>query len=247
MEKIIKVKLADLAIAENNVRMHPRRQIEEYKRSLEMFGQTKNAVIDENDIVLIGNGLVMAARELEWDEIYAIRRTDLSENDKLDLLPLAKAPKAPRGKGPGVLKLMISDNKIFGLGIDNRDAIDEIFSKLVGDLDIPGYDETTLNLMIAETSAISEEVAGYGILSSAQIEKIQSQQTSNAPHPQADEQSETQQPTESGNNTLPDHVAEQESPNNYNGDNADMILVASCPNCGGEIWLSKDALRALMS
>ena len=60
--EILKAKLDELKLAEDNVRLHPRRQIEEYKRSLEKFGQTKNAVIDEGNNVLVGNGLVMAAR-----------------------------------------------------------------------------------------------------------------------------------------------------------------------------------------
>ena len=219
MENITKVKLTDLKPAENNVRLHPRRQIEEYKRSLRMFGQTKNAVIDENGAVLIGNGLVMAARELEWEEVYAIRRSDLSENDKL--------------------KLMVSDNKIFGLGVDNLDAIDGIFARLTGDMDIPGYDEATLNLMVAETSAINEDIAGYGVLPEGQVEEIQSRQTHD--HSQA----EAQQPTET-TNPLPQST-EQGRCNNHIGGNAGMTLAASCPDCGGEIWLSKDALLALTS
>ena len=222
MENVIKVKLADLVLAESNVRMHPRRQIEEYKRSLKMFGQTKNAVIDESNTVLIGNGLVMAARELGWENIYAIRRSDLSENDKL--------------------KLMVSDNKIFGLGVDNLDALDEIFAKLTGDMDVPGYDEATLNLMIAETSQISEEIASYGVLPGEQVEEIQNRQTHNPPYPQA----ETQQPPEM-TNPLPQQITEQGQPSNHIGDNTDMILAANCPGCGREVWLSKDALLALMS
>ena len=104
--EISKVKLSDLNLAENNVRLHPKRQIEEYVRSLEKFGQTKNAVIGEDNNVLIGNGLVMADRELGLSEIYAIKRADLSPNDKL--------------------KIMVSDNKIFDLGVDNLDMIDKI-------------------------------------------------------------------------------------------------------------------------
>ena len=227
MEKITKVKLTDLKLAENNVRMHPRRQIEEYKRSLKMFGQTKNAVIDEDNTVLIGNGLVMAARELEWEDIYAICRSDLSENDKL--------------------KLMVSDNKIFGLGIDNLDTIDEIFSKLVGDMDIPGYDEATLNLMIAQTSAISEEIASYGVLLEEQVEEIQNRQTHNPLHMQTDEQQTAESNIQTiVTNPLP-QIRSQEQHDNHIDDNTEMVMAANCPNCRRELWLSRDALLALMS
>ena len=152
MNQIINVRLEDLKLAENNVRLHPKRQIEEYKRSLAKFGQTKNAVIDEDNNVLIGNGLVIAARELGWEKIYALQRNDLSDNDKL--------------------KIMVSDNKIYGLGVDNLDVLDDIFHKLIGDLDIPGYDEETLKSMVAEAEAVTGTIGEYGVLDDEQIESI---------------------------------------------------------------------------
>ena len=40
-----------------NVRIHSEQQIRELKRSLEKFGQTRAIVVDEDDTILIGNGL----------------------------------------------------------------------------------------------------------------------------------------------------------------------------------------------
>lgn len=213
VNQVTTVKLKDLILSENNVRMHPKRQIEEYKRSLEMFGQTKNAVIDEADNVLIGNGLVMAAREPEWDEIYAIRRTDLSENAKL--------------------KLMVSDNKIFGLGVDNLDVIDEIFDKLKGDLNIPGYDEDTLNLMVSEAEQVSDEIYNYGVLTDEQTDDIRNRASytnatgcTNAINSEA---------TADGNSGF-SHAEPQ---------NTSKINI-ECPECEAEIWLLKEQLRQLL-
>ena len=215
MENVIKVKLADLALAESNVRMHPRRQIEEYKRSLIMFGQTKNAVIDEGNTVLIGNGLVMAARELEWEDIYAIRRSDLSENDKL--------------------KLMVSDNKIFGLGVDNLDALDDIFQKLIGDLDIPGYDEATLNSMVAEAEAVTSTIGEYGVLDDGLIESIR-----NRSEPRAYSQ------PEEGNIVTQSAVMTASTENTTTDNTAEDKIKLICPECEVDIWLSKELLRQLM-
>jgi len=230
MSQIINVKLETLKLAEKNVRLHPKKQIEEYKRSLNKFGQTKNAVIDEDNNVLIGNGLVIAARELGWKEIYAIKRTDLTENDKL--------------------KIMVSDNKVFGLGIDNLDVLDEIFEQLKGDLEIPGYDEETLNLMVAEATDISGEIASYGILPQNEVEAIRDRaeptiyqntetsiETDSVPNPT----SEIMQESKENDENNPYHEREE-----HISESNDMVKL-KCEECGKDLWLSKEQLRQLIS
>jgi len=210
---IVKVNLADLMLAQVNVRVHPRRQIEEYMRSLTMFGQTKNAVIDEGNNVLIGNGLVIAARELGWDEIDVVQRTDLTENQKL--------------------KLIVSDNKIFGLGVDNLDNLDVIFQQLVGDLDIPGYDEATLTTMIADQEAVSDEIAEYGVLTPEEINAIQNRPEPKTPSTQAKGAIDVQP-------TLP--IMQAQSSNMPDANNS---ISVQCKKCGETLWLSKDVLLQL--
>lgn len=58
--KVTIKKLSVLKHPEKNVRIHSEQQIRELKRSLEKFGQTRALVIDENNIILIGNGLYEA-------------------------------------------------------------------------------------------------------------------------------------------------------------------------------------------
>jgi len=214
---IIKIKLIDITLVEDNVRLHPKRQIEEYKRSLTMFGQTKNAVVDENNTVLIGNGLIIAARELGWEDVYAKQILDLSENDKL--------------------KLMVSDNKIFGLGVDNLDTIDSIFERLRDDLDIPGYDEETLKTMIADTETVTAEIFNYGQLTPEAVSSIQNRPepripTTPAPPPSLDVPAKAEMP-----------IHEENSGSKIEAE--DSVLI-SCPKCGESHWLPKDVLRPLM-
>lgn len=45
--KVIKKKLTELHRPERNVRIHSDKQIAEFKRSIEMFGQIRPIVIDE--------------------------------------------------------------------------------------------------------------------------------------------------------------------------------------------------------
>lgn len=116
--KVIKKRLDDLKHPEKNVRIHSEQQIRELKRSLEKFGQTRALVVDENNVILIGNGLYEAMVSLGYQEASVYVKTELSENDKK--------------------KLMIADNKTYALGIDNLDTLNEFLEELQGDLGIPG-------------------------------------------------------------------------------------------------------------
>lgn len=44
------MKLSDLVKPEKNVRIHTEQQLKEFRRSIEMFGQIRPIVIDENNI-----------------------------------------------------------------------------------------------------------------------------------------------------------------------------------------------------
>ena len=150
--KVIKKRLDDLKHPEKNVRIHSEQQIRELKRSLEKFGQTRALVVDENNVILIGNGLYEAMVSLGYQEASVYVKTELSENDKK--------------------KLMIADNKTYVLGIDNLDTLNEFLEELQGDLDIPGYDEEILQQMVADADEVTEKISEYGTLDESEIKKI---------------------------------------------------------------------------
>ena len=56
-----------------NARAHPTRNLSAIRQSLLQFGQTKPIVLSRDGIVLAGNGTVLAARELGWDTLAAVR------------------------------------------------------------------------------------------------------------------------------------------------------------------------------
>lgn len=125
--KVITKAISDLKFADRNVRIHGDRQIKEYIRSIEMFGQVRPLVIDEDNVVICGNGLLQAFQKMgkETAECYVI--TGLSKNKKK--------------------KLMLADNKIYELGINNQAEFDNMLKDLAGDIDIPGYDEELLKAL----------------------------------------------------------------------------------------------------
>jgi len=141
------VKLESLTSLDNNPRKHPRVQIEELKRSYQMFGQTRPVIVDEEGIILAGNGFYSAMKELGVPEISVHRMVGLSKSQKT--------------------KLAIADNKTFELGSTDQDILFQLLGdlKLEGDLDIPGYNIDILNsILITEDDAdeIEKRLTEYG-------------------------------------------------------------------------------------
>jgi len=56
-----------------NVRKHPERNLEAIRGSLRKFGQQKPIVVNEEGVILAGNGLYEAAKSLGWEKIAAVR------------------------------------------------------------------------------------------------------------------------------------------------------------------------------
>lgn len=149
--KIEKIKINDLTPVENNIRRHTTKQIEEFTRSLNMFGQFRPVVIDENNVVLAGNGMVMALSEMGIEEAECVRYTDLSEGDKK--------------------KLMIADNQIFELGLTDSDMLFKALEE-VGDFDVPGFEEEALKRLVGDAETVIEDFTEYGLIQSDTRDKL---------------------------------------------------------------------------
>lgn len=139
---ITKIPLDRLQLNPKNVRIHSEKQLNEYKRSVKKFGQTKPIVCDENYVILIGNGLYQAMTALGLKEADCYVRKDLTEKEKL--------------------KLMMADNKVYELGITDMSTLDEIVASLGDDLDIPGYDDELLQMLQMSTREATELALEYG-------------------------------------------------------------------------------------
>lgn len=147
--KITKVNVDTLKSPEKNVRKHNEKQIRELSRSIEKFGQIRPVVIDENNVVYCGNGLVEAAKYAGWKQVEVLKKTGMSEADKK--------------------KLMIADNRIYTLGFDDFENINSIIEE-IGDFDIPGFDTETLEAMFGD---IDEEIESFGVLDDTEKREAQ--------------------------------------------------------------------------
>ena len=217
MEVTIK-KLSDLKHPEKNVRIHSEQQIRELKRSLEKFGQTRALVIDENNIILIGNGLYEAMVSLGYQEATVYVKAGLSENDKK--------------------KLMIADNKTYALGIDNLETLNEFLEELQGDLDIPGYDEEILQQMVADADEVTEKLSEYGTLDDSEIQKIKEA------NEKREQKAASEEPTDNNSansseipNTSDDQPVERQNTTEAEPEITELRKFVICPNCGEKIWL----------
>ena len=139
--QIVTKKISELKLAEKNVRLHGDRQIKEYIRSVEMFGQIRPLVIDENNVVICGNGLLQAFQQMGKGtaECYIVR--NLTKNQKK--------------------KLMLADNKIYELGSTDTSAF--------SDIDIPGYDAELLKVLTASVAEATDLINGYGTFSEEKV------------------------------------------------------------------------------
>lgn len=210
--KTIEVSVNELKLAEKNVRLHNEVQIKEFARSLEMFGQLRPVIVDSDYKILCGNGLYLAAKRLNWPKLNVVIMADLTEAQKK--------------------KLMIADNRIFELGSSNFEVIDEFFQELAGDLDIPGYDEEMLQMMVGDIEAVNEQIEEYGKLEKEKVEEITKNQDTleqkieNERKIGNEESITTQKPQEQPQAA----VIEEE-----NSENQQKYVI--CPKCGEKVWV----------
>lgn len=219
--KSVKVKLDTLKKPEKNVRIHTPKQLAEFVRSVKMFGQMRPIVIDENNVILAGNGLFDALKECGYDTAECYQYTDLTENQKK--------------------KLMIADNKIFTLGIENIDTLKTFFDDLSDDLDIPGYDSEILKQMVADAEEITGKLSEYGTLQPDEIESIrQAGERKEAKMAEASEPKNADSgsyASENGESISVRTTNEFHSNESAPGEQADVRKFIICPKCGEQIWL----------
>lgn len=150
---IVEMRLSELHSPKDNIRIHSEKQLKEFERSVNMFGQIRPLVVDGSNTVLCGNGLFETLCRLGKETASVYKLEGLSENQKK--------------------KLMIADNKIYSLGIDDLETLNKFLGDLGGDLDVPGFDEDILKSMVAEAEEVTEALSEYGTIDEEEIHTIQ--------------------------------------------------------------------------
>lgn len=153
MMEVETIPISKLRSPDRNVRIHPEPQISELSRALTMFGQTRPIVVDEKNTILIGNGLYAAMQRVGMMQASVYRMEGLSAAQKH--------------------RLMLSDNKIYQLGLDDYDnimALVRTISEESNQLDVPGFDDDVLRTLLAgDAAATQAALEAFGVLSPEEI------------------------------------------------------------------------------
>lgn len=205
--KVETIKISDLKPLDRNVRRHNEKQIDELVRSLDQFGQTRAIVVDEDNNILIGNGLYFALKKRGDETADCYRKTGLSEKDKK--------------------KLVLSDNKIFSLGVDNFEVVNEFINEIAseGDFAIAGFDEEIIRKMTADMEQIEEEINSYGIIETPR--PVKPIEPTGVPTPTTEGSEEPNHEGPKPYQTIETHVPTSEPERK-------AII---CPSCGEVIYL----------
>lgn len=208
--KTLKMNLSELKFPERNVRKHPPKQINEMKRSIKMFGQFRPIVVDETNTILAGNGLVMAMQEMGYTEADVLKYENLTESQKK--------------------KLMIADNQVASMGVDDFDTIEQFIREL-DDLDVPGYDEKSLEVLIADSEEVTESVMNYGVFPQEEIQQVKKNEgIEQKPVEQTYEQTQSRSVVNS-------YDSRQQNEEQMETSYAETQRYVICPHCGEKIYL----------
>lgn len=217
----IRMKLADMKKAAKNVRMHTEKQLQEYERSIRMFGQIRPIVVDEEGNIMAGNGLYETLLRMKAEEADVYRLENLTPAQKK--------------------KLAIADNKIYNLGVENLMVLNEFIEELRDDLDIPGFDEEILKQMISDAEEVTEKICEYGTLDDNEIQelkKLGERQSAAYENGKQDNREVSATPVISSTIQepgVPEGRMSAENPNNVMSEPEGKFVI--CPDCGRKIWL----------
>lgn len=83
IEKEIEIlKIENIKPYEKNAKRHPKKQIEQIKKSIKEYGYNDPIQIDEKNMILAGHGRYVALKEMGYTEIQVLRITGLNEQQK---------------------------------------------------------------------------------------------------------------------------------------------------------------------
>lgn len=167
--KVEKVDIAELRPDEANARAHPEKNIETLCDSLKAFGQQKPIVVGEGNVVLAGNGLLAAAKQLGWKQVAIVRTKLKDEQARAYALvdnrsgELSEWDWESLGRELEALQEVGFDLATIGWQKHETDLIlaAEFKAKSIEDIDEAADNESDGRLVVAFTPEQSEEVRAH--------------------------------------------------------------------------------------
>lgn len=142
--------IADLQAHPQNYRAHPPEQVSAIKASLTRLGQFRAVVVNTEDTILAGHGVVQAAQELGWTEITVHVFEGDEAEQRLVMVADNELSRKAEDDERDLMSLLREINEDFGdlrgTGWDERE-MQERLDALAGEdfdaeaVDFPEYDE----------------------------------------------------------------------------------------------------------
>lgn len=140
---IIHVRVSDLKPFNKNPRTHSTQQVRQIAKSIRKFGFTNPVLIDEDNRVIAGHGRIIAAVDLDLEEVPCIRLNDLTEAEKRAYL--------------------IADNKLTLNGAWNVEYLGEHFEALQAeafDVSLTGFELPEVDVLLTNAEEASPNRRG---------------------------------------------------------------------------------------
>lgn len=156
VDNVVWVSPEELIPYEKNAKAHPISQVEKIANSIKAFGWTQPIVVDKDNVVVIGHGRLMAAKELKLEKVPVVMRDDLSE-EQVKALRLADNKTNESEWISGKLSEELADLAIagydmeqFGFDVGDIDISENPYTQKT---DIPQYDVTGKDVSISDLYA----------------------------------------------------------------------------------------------
>ena len=136
--KIVYLPISALTPYERNAKEHPRRQIDQIKRSISDYGMRDPIGIwGENNVIVEGHGRWMACKELGFTEVPCIRLDDMTDAQRREYALVHNQTTMNSGNDPDLLNLELGeldfDAAFYDFEIQQEDhaAVDDDFDPVV--------------------------------------------------------------------------------------------------------------------
>lgn len=136
--EVVLVEIERLIDNPNNVKIHTQEQIELIKKSIDKLGFNSIVVIDEENMILAGHGRVLALKETGEKTVPCLKISNLSEEEKLQIMMLDNTSVLMTGIDEEMAKLVIEKLELAEADLELTGLSLEKISELkIEDLDIP--------------------------------------------------------------------------------------------------------------
>lgn len=117
--KLENVAVETLSFDDENARIHPPENRAMLRASLEKFGQRKPIVVTSDNVVIAGNGTLLAATELGWKKIAVVRAPEDWTPEMIRAFAIADNRSTDLSEfNPNVLKAQLADLEIAEFDFD---------------------------------------------------------------------------------------------------------------------------------